>query len=162
MSFLKIAVFSDSHSNVRRMAEILEKNPSDLLIHLGDYISDAHKLSAAFPGLPVILVKGNNDFYHNEPETRTEKICNLTFFLTHGHRYPFSSEPLGLYEDALSKSADIALFGHTHFPFIKQKSGVLLLNPGSISLPRKGSRPTWARITLDGTTNIHAEIIEIS
>ena len=35
---------------------------------------------------------------------------------------------------------DVVMFGHTHVPLIKEKKDMLLLNPGSISLPRQSGR----------------------
>ena len=52
-------------------------------------------------------------------------------FATHGHRY--------MPEDLLRKgSDDVYLYGHTHIAEISSKDGHLILNPGSVSIPKSG------------------------
>ncbi len=157
---MKIAVFSDSHSDVMRIIGILKKEPADLVLHLGDMVRDALRLQGAFPEIPVLIVKGNNDFLSTAPSERVERVSGLTLFMTHGHRYPFGYEAKELYRDAVGQSADIALFGHTHVPCLERRGPLLILNPGSISLPRRGLKPSWARITIDEAGNVTPEIVE--
>ena len=38
---------------------------------------------------------------------------------------------------------DILLYGHTHIPQRTQKDGIAVLNPGSVSLPKAGSRHAY-------------------
>lgn len=157
---MKIAVFSDSHSDVSKMAEVLRKSHFDLILHLGDYVRDANKLSSLFPNLPIIKIRGNNDSFSDEADTRVEQYFGLTLFLTHGHQYSYIYTASEIYQDALLKNADIALFGHTHSAYIEQRGSVLILNPGSISRPR-GGRASWACITVDESKNVRAEIIKV-
>ena len=66
-------------------------------------------------------------------------------FISHGHVYGPNILP------TLSER-DSFLSGHTHIPTAYEKDGILLLNPGSISLP-KGNHPrTYAIINEDGFT----------
>ena len=58
-----------------------------------------------------------------------------TLYLTHGHRL-----------DEASKAAapgDIVLYGHTHVPAFEQKNGNYYVNPGSVSIPKEGSRHSY-------------------
>ena len=43
---------------------------------------------------------------------------------------------------------DGGFFGHTHVPFFKEQSGIFLINPGSISRPRKNSKKSYAVFTV--------------
>ncbi|MCX7615389.1 MAG: metallophosphoesterase [Clostridiales bacterium] len=157
---MKIAVFSDSHSSIARMAEAIKKNHFDVIIHLGDYVRDAQKLSLMFPELKIFKVRGNNDIFADEADTLVEQISGLTFFMTHGHKYSYTYPTNKIYQEALDSNADIALFGHTHTAYVERRGNILILNPGSISMPRHG-RASWACITIDGSKDIRSEIIEV-
>ncbi|MBI2856175.1 MAG: metallophosphoesterase family protein, partial [Chloroflexi bacterium] len=39
-------------------------------------------------------------------------------------------------QDFFGRKVDIAVFGHTHYPLVEKHQGVVLVNPGSTSLPR--------------------------
>jgi hypothetical protein len=43
--------------------------------------------------------------------------------------------------------ADIFIFGHTHMPLLERVENVILLNPGSPSLPKGETGPTCALVT---------------
>ena len=42
------------------------------------------------------------------------------------------------------KAGDVLLHGHTHVLRAEQKGEILILNPGSVSLPKEGNPPTYA------------------
>ena len=44
------------------------------------------------------------------------------------------------------KDLDLLCYGHFHESFIKEKDGVLCVNPGSISLPKGDSTNSYALI----------------
>ena len=136
---MKFLVFSDTHGSLWRAENVLRAigEKMDGVFHLGDCVEDAQELERQFPKLPFTFVRGNNDF---EP-IAGEKLLhqqNRTILLTHGHRLNVSYGMDRLYYHALEHGADVALFGHTHHPHLEQAGGVLLMNPGSISLPRGG------------------------
>ena len=54
-------------------------------------------------------------------------------YLTHGHVYN-EDNPLPV------KKGSVVLSGHTHVPKKSEKDGVYYLNPGSVSIPKNGSR----------------------
>ncbi len=62
-------------------------------------------------------------------------------FVTHGHVYSESRMP------KLS-AGDFFLFGHIHVPRCEERGGIMLLNPGSVSIPKNGSERGY--MTLDG------------
>ncbi len=60
-----------------------------------------------------------------------------TFFLTHGHRWNERNlPPLGM--------GTVLAHGHTHIPELKcLPCGMTIFNPGSVSLPKGGSVPSF-------------------
>ena len=67
-------------------------------------------------------------------------ILNLdgrTFYATHGHIYNENNLPP-------IQEGDILIHGHTHVLKAEQKEGYVLLNPGSVSIPKEGNIPTYA------------------
>ena len=55
--------------------------------------------------------------------------------LTHGHVFN---------KDALPKNAgDVLLYGHFHTGFAFKKDGMVIANPGSVSLPKEGTAHSY-------------------
>ena len=79
--------------------------------------------------------------------------------ITHGHYYYVSLDTQELYRQALSRGVDIAMFGHTHRPYLESDGEVTLLNPGSLSYPRQeGRRPSYIVMELDKEGEAHFTI----
>lgn len=64
-------------------------------------------------------------------------IDGLTFYATHGHIYNADNLPP-------IQEGDILIHGHTHVLKAERKEGYILLNPGSVSIPKEGNPPTYA------------------
>jgi putative phosphoesterase len=62
--------------------------------------------------------------------------------LVHGsprrmNEYLFEDRPLSTFERlAASSNADVIVYGHTHKPYVKDVSGVLFVNAGSVGKPK--------------------------
>ena len=56
-----LAVFSDSHGNVRRMADAVETYHPDCVLFLGDGVRDAERVRQMFPETRFIILRGNCD-----------------------------------------------------------------------------------------------------
>ena len=73
------------------------------------------------------------------------------------HRYHDTHQRLGKerYEEKVPpiQEGDILIHGHTHVLKAEQKEGYVLLNPGSVSIPKEGNPPTYA-IFEDGVFTI--------
>lgn len=96
------------------------------------------------------MVLGNNDFFSHLDREREIEIGGHRIFITHGHYYGVSMGPEGLADEARSRGCDIAMYGHTHKPFLGKLGGVTVLNPGSLSYPRQeGRRPSYIIMTVD-------------
>ncbi len=80
----------------------------------------------------------------------TEGAPEKTLFLSHGHIFMpecFPADALGTLDPARAVEIpriDAYLYGHTHiWNLEKNIKGVLLVNPGSTSLPKGGNPPTF-------------------
>ena len=72
--------------------------------------------------------------------------------LNHLKGYSYADSELALYDDP---SEDIVFVGHTHRPWIRKNPHTLMVNVGSVGLPRDeggGSKPAW--VLYDSQTGI--------
>lgn len=154
---MKIIVFSDTHGRIEKCFKALEnEKDAELLVHLGDISRDVNDLRTLALQIPIEYVPGNNDFSSTEKYTRIIEAGDKKLLLTHGHNYRVTMGLELLAEEVIRNEADIGLFGHTHIPFDGYELGIHLFNPGSISLPAKGT-PTYGIITINGG-EMHTEI----
>ena len=92
------------------------------------------------------------DEYAVVKDSATEGAPEKALFLSHGHIFMpecFPADALRAIRpndlDANSTQIDAYLYGHTHiWKLEKNFKGVLLVNPGSTSLPKGGNPPTFA------------------
>ena len=142
---MKVLIVSDTHGREQNLAEALEQTgPIDQLIHLGDVEGGAEHIRELAGDAPAAIIAGNNDFFCDLPNERFFTLGGHRIFMTHGHGYFVHSGTLYLKREARKKGADIVMFGHTHKPYMEEDNELLVLNPGSLSLPRQeGHRPTY-------------------
>ncbi|MDR7869237.1 MAG: metallophosphoesterase [Tissierellaceae bacterium] len=158
---MKIVVISDTHSDNKDIIDaILAMDKKiDMLIHLGDHADDGEKISKIL-GIPSIIVKGNCDYDSKYNDSELVELENKKIFLTHGHNYNVNLSLDRLYYEALEMGADIALYGHTHVPVNIVHDDIIIMNPGSPSLPRDGSNTKTFGIIEIGE-KIKTEILSI-
>lgn len=143
----KILVFSDTHSRTENCEQLLFENPdTNMVIHAGDCVEDAQRLSYIFPQINFKIVNGNNDIFSSEKDELIFDVCNIKIFLTHGHAYSVKQDVSRLVRRAKENGAQLAIFGHTHKKYLKKEDGIYVLNPGAA-----GSliEPTYAVITIE-------------
>lgn len=128
----RIVVVSDTHHHLDYVISFLDNLSSyDMIIHLGDNVSDAEKIEKLYPGVPLVAVCGNNDFGSRSAPIEREYVINgVKLFLTHGHKYGVKFGYERIYFRAAELDSQVALFGHSHIPLCVRENGVLLLNPG--------------------------------
>lgn len=121
-----------------------------MVLHLGDHTEDARELESLFPRLTVCAVRGNNDFFDRDaPEHAVVTSGGVRMFLTHGHREQvYAREGKLVAQHAREEGCGFAFFGHTHRMYLERINGVLVCNPGSISLPR-GGPASYGRLTVE-------------
>lgn len=162
---MKYLIFSDLHGNyisLKTVLEVFEKEGYGQMIFLGDMlyhgprndlpkdynpkkcIADLNKYQDK-----IIWIKGNCDAEVDDmvldfkaQENYTLNFNNKKYYFEHGHHLDF---------DNLNKyDADVILFGHIHIPLIEQKEGVVLANPGSVSIPKNGSKESYLSLDENG------------
>lgn len=134
---MRFLIFSDTHGLREPMRDLYKLYPNDGIIHLGDHIDDARWMMHYTAGHPVYQVKGNCDFGAAGPEDQLLELGGVKFLLMHGHRFGVKSGYGGALAEAKRRGADVLLFGHTHLPFLEEREGVLMMNPGSLRNPNR-------------------------
>lgn len=162
MSQKKILVISDTHGQYTYLEELHRKlGHIDSIIHLGDIARDEDYIYALF-GCPIDMVAGNNDFFSELPGEYTIRVGRHLILLTHGHAYSVHNGTDRLLRRAKALGADAAMFGHTHCPMADVREGILLVNPGSISLPRQANhKHTYAILELLENGELRCNIHEL-
>lgn len=141
---MKFFVISDTHGRLEKVYKVYEKlNNIDMIIHLGDYSRDAETIEETL-GVDVIYVRGNMDGAFGEDSRKILETEYGKILLAHGHVDNVKNS----YQNILYKAEELgckaAFFGHTHQPFYGEFNGIHLLNPGSLPLPRGGSKSSYA------------------
>ena len=157
---MRIVVISDTHKSNKYIdcAKDLIKD-ADVLIHLGDNVEDIDLLSEGFKG-KVYAVAGNCDFTSKYPKEQIIEINRRKIFYTHGDLYGVKSSLTNIYYRGRELGVDIVLFGHTHQHVIEKIEGLILMNPGSISLPHFKGRYVGV-IDIDDNSNIDVYLREL-
>jgi uncharacterized protein len=135
-----IGVISDTH-----IPERADKIPEsvleifkdvEMILHAGDLIS-MDVLSELDSLAPTICVQGNMDRIYglNLPKQEVIKVDGIKIGLDHGEVYP-RGDTQQLKYIGLEMGVDVLITGHTHSPFITEVDKMLLLNPGSPTVPR--------------------------
>lgn len=156
---MKILITSDTHGYYGRISDlILDHGDFDLMIHAGDGVEDCKNINYE-TGIDYYVVKGNNDFFSNEPYNKIIEIAGYKIFLTHGHKEHVDFSMDDLIEKSKSFGCDIAIFGHIHRYVNINKSGILILNPGSPFLPRDGG-PSAMIMTIDDDLKIDKVLLD--
>jgi len=143
---MKVLVMSDTHGNFNpalRAHGLTE--PVDAVIHLGDGVEDANLLRSLVD-VDVIAVCGNCDHDATVPREMLWECEGKRVFLAHGDAYGVKGglERLKLRADEVR--ADIVLFGHSHRATCITTSGILFLNPGTLT--RTSTNKTFATLEI--------------
>ena len=160
---LRILIMSDSHGrneNVElAIAQVREEiGEFQMLIHLGD-VGDARELES-LAGVPCYIVRGNTDYDAKLLNTNVIEAGGHRIFATHGHLYQVDLRLDLLRFAALENDCDIAMYGHTHVPYLEEDpDDVTILNPGSISKPRQADhRYTYMVMEIDDEDEMTYEL----
>lgn len=154
---MKLMIASDIHGSAYYCGEMIRayrQEKADRLLLLGDllYHGPRNDLPREYNPRQVIemlngiknellCVRGNCDTEVDQMVLQfpvMAEYCILypekhMIFATHGHKWN---------EDNLPplKSGDILLNGHTHIPKCTEHEQYIYMNPGSVSIPKEGSR----------------------
>ena len=157
---MKYFIASDIHGSAyfcERMLEAFEREGAERMILLGDLLYHGPRNDLPRDYAPkrviemlnarrdrVLCVRGNCDTEVDQmvltfpilAEYALLDVGGSLVFVTHGHRYNLASLPP-------LKPGDVLLHGHTHIPACETKEGITYLNPGSVSIPKDGSRSSY-------------------
>lgn len=153
---MRILIMSDSHNKTYYFDEMLEHEKKfDLCFHCGDGASDLEYFEARLD-CPVRLVTGNCDFFASRQFTIDTELEGRKIHVEHGQRLPYRSDSEML-DFATVNGYNVVLFGHTHCQKILNRGDYWVVNPGSISNPRDGGRPSYVVMETDGEGNFRFE-----
>ncbi len=166
MKVLRLGIVSDSHGNLDGLklaiTSMLEDEPVDLFIHLGDDFDDAlifEEYEQKYLRVPGVF----SDYYrHRSIANRLIKEFEGWCFLlshtevSHPNDLPGDPKP----EDLISnRQVDVVLHGHTHIPRLESREGILFVNPGHLKVKdKKGMPPSYAVVEV-ATDLIRGRII---
>lgn len=160
---MKVLIVSDTHRQGENFYRALKKaGPVSLVIHCGDVEGQEHEFENAVReanNCPFVMVAGNNDFFSNLRNEAEVQIGPYKALVTHGHGYYISVSNEFLKQEARARGYKIVFYGHTHKPVIDDKSGIFVINPGSLSYPRQeGRKPSYVVMEIDEEGKIEAAI----
>lgn len=139
---MRIIAVSDTHQNTallrQSVQQAMEDGKIDVFIHCGDGVRDIHcvekALLASNPNIRIYAVRGNCDVgAFPYPVTETIDLNGIRTLITHGYIHHVKHGLGMLSKAARSLHAQLAFFGHTHQPLVKEKHGITLINPGSFA-----------------------------
>lgn len=153
---MRILVLSDSHGRNDDVAGVIEQvGKLDMLIHCGD-VERGDAYIRSLVDCPVHMVAGNNDYNLTLPQQDIFMVGDYKVLVVHGHTFYVHGGPMYLKEYASEQGVDIAMYGHTHKPYIEIDEDITVLNPGSISYPRQeGRKPTFLLMEIDDLGEAH-------
>lgn len=167
---MKLLIASDIHGSAyycRRLLEAYEKEGAQRMVLLGDvlYHGPRNDLPAEYAPKKVIemLNARKNEIYavRGNCEAEVDQMVlefpvlaeymvlfhgSTAIYATHGHVYNEKNLPP-------MKAGDVLLHGHTHVLRAEKKGDILILNPGSVAIPKDGNPPTYA-VLEDGVFRI--------
>ena len=155
---MKLLVASDIHGSAywtRRLIEAFGNENADEMALFGDvfYHGPRNPLPEEYAPLEVaklldtvkerlIVVKGNCDSEVDAMVAPFEFADMAQLYadgvkmtLTHGHVFNKDSMP--------KNAGDVLLYGHFHTGFVIRQNGVVIANPGSVSLPKEGTAHSY-------------------
>lgn len=158
---MRLLVISDTHRHIGPVIDLLQGDHRfDRILHLGDMVQDALDLESLFD-LPLDVVSGNCDW--GSAGVRHHEVLELAgkrIFMTHGHMEHVKAGDGLLRKIATKENYDVILYGHTHHADVQYEGDCILMNPGSIGLPRDGA-PSYGVIHIDESGTIHTNIVRI-
>lgn len=117
--------------NPKAVIEMLNSISDKIVSVRGNCDSEVDEMVLDFPVLAeyALVIAGDN-----------------TLFLTHGHKSLDKAKSYG----------NIVLSGHTHIPVCNEENGALMINPGSVSIPKENSPNSY--MTFDGNEFLWKDI----
>lgn len=153
---MKIGVMSDTHGSLTYLEKALDVlSDCDILLHNGDvlYHGPRNDLPEGYNPKAVVekinnlknivIARGNCDADVDQMVIKHpiegpyvhKKLDNISVLMDHG--YTKSREEI--MKEARNLGVDILILGHTHVKELSVDKDLIVLNPGSTSIPKDGS-----------------------
>jgi uncharacterized protein len=165
---MKLCIISDIHGSLESLETALaafEREGASHLVILGDYLN--HGPRNPIPGgyapdrtavlhnryrEKILGVRGNCDSEIDQMLLEFPMMGDYAIVLDQGRRL-FLTHGHGLSPERLPplEKGDVFLSGHTHIPSLKLSDGIVLMNPGSVTLPKGGNPRTYGLASSDGS-----------
>ncbi len=153
---MKYLIASDLHGSAyycEKLTEAYEREGADRLLLLGDLLYHGPRNDLPREYAPkrvidllnarkneILAVRGNCEAEVDQmvlafPVLADYCLLNVgkrLIFATHGHVFNAGNLPP-------LQPGDVLLHGHTHVPTCEDKNGILVLNPGSVSIPKQNT-----------------------
>lgn len=153
---MKLMFISDVHGSLYWLNKVLEKaaeEKPEQMVFLGDFLyhgprnplPDGYDPAEVANTLnrykhQIIAVRGNCDSEVDQMLIEFPMMADYAMlyhegrriYVTHGHGFSIDCLP------PLEEN-DVFIQGHTHIPVADRKDGVVVLNPGSIALPKENN-----------------------
>lgn len=143
----KVLIVSDSHGWTKEVELLKERYQGkvDQMIHCGD----SELAYDAGPMTDFMKVKGNCDYDSKYPEEIDFTVADQRFFVAHGHMHNVKMTLTPITYRASERGATIICHGHSHIAAAQRLGDQIIINPGSIRLPRIRVEKTYAILTWD-------------
>ena len=86
----------------------------------------------------------------------------ITEYTPLAKHFPTDADLSSALEMVFGTDVDIVIFGHTHYPVVEEYQGILMVNPGSPSLPKQIRRLGQVAIMELTPEHKSAEILDLS
>src|SRR5690606_16183800 len=146
-----VGVISDTHGLLRPEAAAALAG-CDAIVHAGD-IGKPEVLRGLVALAPLTAVRGNVDKWADTlPDTAVLEIEGRLLYVIH--------DVNALDLDPAAAGFDAVISGHSHQPVVRQRDGVLYLNPGSAG-PRRFRLPVTLAVLMVSARRLDPQIIEL-
>jgi len=147
----RVGIISDTHGLLRPEAAAALRG-SAAIVHAGD-IGDPEVLRGLEAIAPVTAVRGNVDKWARDlPDTAMLEVDGRWLYVLH--------DVNALDLDPRAAGIDVVIAGHSHKPGVREKDGVLYVNPGSAG-PRRFTLPVALALLEVDADRLDARIVEL-
>jgi putative phosphoesterase len=154
---MKLGFISDTHGSYEYVVQTLELlKGSKQICHLGDVLYhgprndlpetyNPKKLAELLKNRKdIVYVRGNCDSDVDETVTGQDisnkskivEFDNYLFYLVHGYEETEDER----IKEAKKFGCQVVVSGHSHVKVLIERDGIIVLNPGSITIPKDGTR----------------------
>ena len=154
---MKLGFISDTHGGYENTVQALEfLKGAEQICHLGDVLYHGPRNDLPKNYNPkelaeflkertdIVYVRGNCDADVDETVTgqdisnksRVITFDNYRFYLVHGYEETEEER----IQTAKELGCQVVISGHMHVKVLKEQDGIIILNPGSTTIPKDGSK----------------------